>query len=96
MAVKKITCVCPAGIGSSLILAMNVEKVLDKMGKGDIKIDHIALGECTTGLCDLFVVSADIVEQVSQYGPVVPVKNLVDRNHIEEVLTEYFNNNPEE
>lgn len=95
MAVKKIMCACPAGLGSSLILGMNVESVLKKMGRGDIQVIHSSLGDCSIGCCDLFVVSSDIYEQVKQYGPCVAVKNMIDKNHIEEVLTEYFKNNPD-
>ena len=95
MAVETIMCACPAGLGSSLILGMNVEAVLKRMGREGITVKHSSLGDCTTGCCDLFVVSSDIYEQVKQYGPTVAVKNMIDKDHIESVLREYFDNNPD-
>ena len=60
--VKKILCVCQAGLGSSLILGMNVEKVLESMGKGDIRVDHTSIGDTTAGLADLYIAGGDIYE----------------------------------
>ena len=71
--VKKVLCVCQAGLGSSLILGMNVEAVLGQMGRGDIRVEHTSIGDTTTGAADLFVAAADIYEQVKKYGPTVKV-----------------------
>ena len=94
--VKKILCVCQAGLGSSLILGMNVEKVLEAMGKGDIKVEHTSIGDTTAGQADLYIAGGDIYEQVKVFGPCVAVHNLVNKNEIREVLEKYFEENPDE
>ena len=77
--VKKVLCVCQAGLGSSLILGMNVEKVLEAMGKGDIRVEHTSIGDTTTGMADLYIAGGDIYEQVKVFGPCdifSPLKNV--------------------
>lgn len=94
--VKKILCVCQAGLGSSLILGMNVERVLEQMGKGDIKVEHTSIGDTTEGLADLYIAGGDIYEQVKAFGPTVAVHNLVNKAEIKEVLEKYFAEHPDE
>ena len=45
MAVSKIMCCCGSGIGSSLMIRLNVEKVLKKMGKTGIEVVHSTTSE---------------------------------------------------
>ena len=40
MAIKKIMCCCGSGLGSSMLVRMNVEKVLNKLGKSGIEVTH--------------------------------------------------------
>ena len=93
--VKTIMCTCPAGLGSSLILQMNVEKALEKMGRSEIKCSHSSLGDTYRGCADLLVVSSDVYDQVKDYAPTIAIHNLVDKAHIEQTLREYFDANPE-
>ena len=94
--IKKVLCVCQAGLGSSLILGMNVEKVLEGMGKGDIKVEHTSIGDTTAGQADLYIAGGDIYEQVKAFGPCVAIHNLVNKAEIKEVLEKYFEENPDE
>ena len=43
MASKKIMCCCGSGLGSSMLVRMNVEKVLNKLGKSGIEVTHCSL-----------------------------------------------------
>lgn len=92
--VNTIMCICPAGLGSSLILSMNVEKVLEKLGRTDIVVKHSSLGDTYNGCADLLV-SADVYDQVKQYAPTVAIHNLINKDHIYEVLKQYFDENPD-
>ncbi len=94
--VQNIMCVCPAGLGSSLILSMKVEAVLKEMGMEGISIRHGSLGEVSRGCADLLVVSSDIYEQCKEYGDCVGVKNMVKKDVIKAALEEYFNTHPQD
>ena len=94
--VQSIMCVCPAGLGSSLILSMKVEAVLKDMGMEGISIKHASFGEVTKGCADLLVVSSDIYDQCKEYGDTVAVTNMVKKDVIRAALEEYFNTHPQD
>ena len=47
MEIKSIMCCCGQGLGSSMIVSMNVEKVLKKLGISGVSVSHTALSEIT-------------------------------------------------
>ena len=49
MEIRKIMCCCGQGLGSSMIVGMNVEKVLQKLGIKGVSVEHTAIGEITEG-----------------------------------------------
>ena len=89
MSIKKITCTCGQGLGSSFLVEMNVKKVLDKMGLKDIKVDHLPVGEIYAGSADLYVIAADLYDAVNKYGDTVTLNNIVSLVELEEKLTAY-------
>lgn len=93
--IQKIACVCPAGLGSSLILGMKVETALSNLGRSDIKVSHTSMGEVTRGSADLFIASSDISDQVAQYGPTVTVVHIVNEAEVEGALKAFFDAHPE-
>lgn len=67
MEIRSIMCCCGQGLGSSMIVSMNVEKALKKLGVTGIRVEHTALGEITENSADLFVVGADLAPQMTNY-----------------------------
>ncbi|MFQ7537677.1 MAG: PTS sugar transporter subunit IIB, partial [Clostridium sp.] len=59
MEIRSIMCCCGQGLGSSMIVSMNVEKALKKLGVSGVRVEHTALGEITENSADLFVVGAE-------------------------------------
>ena len=47
MEIRSIMCCCGQGLGSSMIVSMNVEKALKKLGVSGVKVEHTAIGEVT-------------------------------------------------
>lgn len=90
MAVKKITCTCGQGLGSSFLVEMNVKKVLDKLGMSDIEVDHAPTSDIYEGSADLYVIAADLYDMVHKYGDTVVLNNIVSIPELEEKLTAYF------
>ena len=56
MAIKKIMCCCGSGLGSSMLVRMNVEKVLNKLGKSGIEVTHSSLSDASETAADLLLV----------------------------------------
>lgn len=92
MEVRKIMCACGSGLGSSLMVEMNINDVLKKMGKSDIQVSHSTTSDVKPGAADLFVVGrdlADFIKDVPEDSKVI-LNNIVDKNELQEKLTEAF------
>lgn len=90
MEIKSIMCCCGQGLGSSMIVSMNVEKVLKKLGVSGVSVSHTALSEITESSADLFVVGADLAPQMTQYKNKIVLNQLMDLNEMETKLKEVF------
>ena len=81
----KIMTVCGFGIGSSLILKMNVDDVLEKVGieAETFSNDVTSVGD---GMADLIFTSNEIGDQIIERVSceVIVVNNFMDKTEIEE------------
>jgi ascorbate PTS system EIIB component len=92
MEVHSIMCACGSGLGSSLMVEMNINDVLKKMGKSGITVTHSTTSDVRPGAADLFVVGrdlADFIKDVPEESKVI-LTNIVDKNELEQKLTEAF------
>lgn len=90
MAIKKIMAACGSGIGSSLIIRMNVEKTLKAMGRDDIEVFHSTTSDAQKGAADAFVVGKDLEDFVDGLDNVITLDNIVSKQEIETKLKELF------
>lgn len=89
MSIKKIMCACGSGLGSSLMVEMNTNDVLKKLGHTDIQVVHSTLSGVEKGAADLYIVSDDLADMIS-YIPqdqVIVLNNIIDKTEIEEKLS---------
>ena len=63
--VHSIMCCCGSGLGSSMLVRMNVEKALKKLGASGISVSHSSLSDAAEGAADLFVVGKDLANYYS-------------------------------
>ena len=91
MEVHKIMCACGMGLGSSLMVEMNINDVLKKMGKTGIQVSHSTTSDVKPGAADLFVGRdlAGFIKDVPDDTKVI-LNNIVDKNELQEKLTEAF------
>lgn len=90
MSVKKIMAACGSGIGSSLMIRMNVEKVLKSLGRDDIEVFHSTTSDAQPDSADIFVVGRDLEAFVSQLNNVITLNNIVSKQELEEKLIAKF------
>lgn len=90
MAIKKIMCCCGQGLGSSLIIRMNVEKVLKKMGKTGIEVLHASISDVSPSSADLFVVGGDLGEFTHNFPRIILLSNIVSIPELEGKLEKEF------
>ncbi|MBC5688889.1 PTS sugar transporter subunit IIB [Mediterraneibacter sp. NSJ-55] len=85
----KIVCVCAMGLGSSLILRMNVEKALERLGVKDAKVEVADTGSARGANPDVIVSSHSFCEELADMNvPMVEVVNYTDIAYIEAELKE--------
>lgn len=90
MAVKKILTACGSGIGSSLLMRMNVEKVLKDLGRDDVEVTNSTTSDVQPGAADVFVVGDDLKEFVEKVPHAITLHNIVDKNELKEKLSALF------
>lgn len=90
MKIKKIMCCCGQGLGSSLIIRMNVEKTLKKMGKTGIEVLHASLSDAGPSSADLFVVGGDLEEFTHSFPHIILLSNIVSLPELEEKMKKVF------
>lgn len=90
MEIKKIMCCCGSGLGSSMLVHMNVEKVLKKLGKTGIEVSHSSLSDASETSADLFIVGKDLAAFVGHLPHKIVLENMIDINELEAKLKEWF------
>lgn len=90
MEIKKIMCCCGSGLGSSMLVRMNVEKVLKKLGKEGIEVTHSSLSDASETSADLFVVGGDLESFVDHLPRKIILSNIMDIEELETKLQEWL------
>lgn len=90
MQVKKIMCACGSGLGSSLMVEMNIQDVLRGMGIEGVEVVHSTVSDVHPGAADLFVVGRDLADFVTDVPAetVVVLTNIIDKAELEQKLSE--------
>ncbi|WP_018963803.1 PTS sugar transporter subunit IIB [Coprothermobacter platensis] len=86
----KIVAACGVGMGSSLILKMNIEDVLKEL-KVPATVDHSDISSLIGTNYDIVVVQTFYADQVKNYGKVVvAVDDFLNKDKLKEKLQEAF------
>lgn len=82
----KILTVCGLGMGSSLILKMNVETVLKQHGI-QASVEHMDVSSAASANADLVITNAELVDNLRHLScPVAIVNNYIDSKEIAQAL----------
>lgn len=84
----KILTVCGLGMGSSLILKMNVESVLRNKGIS-ASVEHMDVSSAASASADLVITNAELVDNLRHLScPVMVVNNYIDTREITRALSD--------
>lgn len=90
---KKALIMCRTGMGSSLMLKINVQKIVDKH-KFPLELEHDVFSGFAGRDADIIITMEDLAGEFKDSGKyVIAVKDIMDTGFIEEKLSEYFKNN---
>lgn len=85
----KFLCICQSGLGSSFMVQMNIQNILQEMGLSDeVTVDHSDVGSTTADLADYFFVESTLGDAVSSLpqDKVVLLKSLIDQAEIKNAV----------
>lgn len=84
---------CRTGMGSSLMLKINVQKVVDKLGV-ELDLEHDVFSGFSGRDTDIIITMDDLADEFKYSDKyVIAVTDIMDLDYIEQELTEYFNKN---
>lgn len=85
----KIVAVCGMGIGTSVILKMNTEKALDRLGwDADVEVADIGTARGAAATADVVVTSQELADELGGLRcPVVVIQNFMKVDEIVEKLS---------
>jgi PTS system ascorbate-specific IIB component len=85
----KIIAVCGMGIGTSVLLKMNTEKVLRKLGiDAEVEAADIGVAKGMARDAEIILTSEDLAQQIGEVpATVVVIDNFFDLEEISEKLT---------
>lgn len=86
MSAKSIICCCGSGLGSSLLVRMNVEKAIKELGYSGIEVQHSSLSTAANGVADLFVIGKDLEASASELENKIILENILDMAELKEKL----------
>jgi PTS system ascorbate-specific IIB component len=87
--VVKIYAVCGAGIGTSVLLKSNTDRVLATMGiEADVQAVSIADALSAESLAQIVLITPELQEQISGIrSEVIPIENIFNLEELSEKLT---------
>lgn len=86
----KILTVCGMGSGSSLILKMNTDEIISKLGI-DASVEACDLGSSGGSHADLIISTKELGVQLADLEvPKILLNNIIDISKLEEELTVFF------
>lgn len=85
----KILVVCGHGLGSSFMVEMNVHEVLKNLNiEQEIEVEHSDIMTASPEMADLFICGRDLEENAARLGEVLILDNILDKQELEEKLTD--------
>ena len=86
----KIIAVCGMGIGTSVLLKMNIDNALTELGESaDVEAADISSARGAAATADLVMTSAELAPQLGELdAPIVVVDNFVDQAEIRQKLVD--------
>ncbi|MGX7264826.1 PTS sugar transporter subunit IIB [Enterococcus crotali] len=80
----KMAAVCGSGLGSSFMVEMNINSVLNELSVTGVEVSHYDMGSATPDLADIFFVGGDLADSAQHLGNVVVLDSIIDMDELRE------------
>lgn len=84
----KILAVCGMGLGSGMILKIQVDKALKQLGiQADVELSDISMARGLAASADIIVTSNELADRIGKVdAPIVTITNFMDINEMVDKL----------
>lgn len=89
----KLLAVCGSGLGTSFMVEMNIQEILNELGVKDVEVSHSDLSSATAGDADVFFLAKDIAEGGDHLGNVIVLESIIDMDELREKVTAVMKEN---
>lgn len=79
-------CCCGQGLGSSMLVRLNTEKVLKNLGIAGVEVEHSTIADAVPGAADVFIIAKDLGSFAPKLDNVVLLDNITDLVELETKL----------
>jgi ascorbate PTS system EIIB component len=86
----KILAVCGMGMGSSMMLKINLLAALKELGVVGAEVEHCDLNSLRGAKPDLIVAAQDLAAACQGLGPVVALTSIMNKAEIRQKLAEFL------
>lgn len=88
----KILVCCGSGLGSSFMIEMNIQNILNEAGLKNIEVSHSDLSSAKGIQADIYVSTKDLSPRLEDLGgKVVSLNNMIDMEELKSKLLEAIN-----
>lgn len=78
----KFAAVCGSGLGSSFMVEMNINSVLQELGVNDVEVAHYDMGSASPDVADVFFVASDLADSATHLGEVIVLESIIDMDEL--------------
>lgn len=88
--VLRIATVCGVGMGTSLLLKLNVQDVCRQLGV-EAEVEHMDVTQAKGARVDVIIASASLAADLGDVGkPVLPIRNFMNKDEIRQQLQQFL------
>ncbi len=85
---KRIMAVCGSGLGSSFMVEMNVNEILNELGLSGYEVSHSSLADATADQADIFITARDLENSAAHLPNLIVLDALFDKDELKNKLQE--------
>lgn len=93
----KFACVCQSGLGTSFMVQMNIQSLLEESGVNidNFELEHMDVGSATPNAADYFFVEATLVSALPNIPTekIMPLQSIIDKEVAREALYKVLDEN---
>lgn len=84
----RIGTACGSGLGSSFMVQMNIETILNELGVAGVNVEHYDLGSADPSAADIWIVGRDLADSANHLGDVRVLNSIIDMDELRVLVTE--------